>query len=289
MTCTGISSVRPSTRSKGERQPWLTLAPVEREVGVESGSSQEDSAGAQEEETAANEVPPPPVQRYERPRQRARPDAPTAQQRAEHNVNHLPYRAWCTWCVQGKAPNCAHRRVNRSEEAVDLSIPRVSMDYMFISNTATDKMTPILVVKDWRNKAIFAHAVPRKGGGDKWIVKRLVEDLDGLGYGGMKISIRSDQEVGIVDLKNQVRRERWKEFQAIIEEVASQRKDETVVVKADMGPVTVMEESAVSESSSNGMVENAIRHVRGHFRTTKAYLEDMLREESRSPIRSGRG
>ena len=39
--------------------------------------------------------------------------------------------------------------------------------------------------------------------------------------------------------------------------------------------VTMLQESPVAESSSNGGAENAIRHVQGHFRNLKAML-DML-------------
>ena len=50
------------------------------------------------------------------------------------------------------------------------------------------------------------------------MVKKLVEDLDALGYGYMKVAIRSDQEPAIVDVKNELRRKRWQEFESVMEE-----------------------------------------------------------------------
>ena len=46
----------------------------------------------------------------------------------------------------------AHRSIKRTPEAVDMSIPRVSLDYMFMSKGMEDKMSLILVLKDWQSK-----------------------------------------------------------------------------------------------------------------------------------------
>ena len=42
----------------------------------------------------------------------------------EHNLVHLPFRAWCPHCVQGKAVAGAHRRRVQEEK----SVPVISMD-----------------------------------------------------------------------------------------------------------------------------------------------------------------
>ena len=42
----------------------------------------------------------------------------------EHNLNHLPFRNWCPYCVQGKAVAGHHRRRRLEESAV----PVISMD-----------------------------------------------------------------------------------------------------------------------------------------------------------------
>ena len=81
-----------------------------------------------------------------------------------------------------------------------------------------------------------------------WIVKKITEDLDSLGYGWTKVVIRSDQERAIVDVKKEVRRHRWKEFECVVEEVASKRRAATEVMRRELGPTTVLEESPVAES-----------------------------------------
>ena len=206
------------------------------------------------------------------------PLQPTPQEVEMHEATHLPYQPWCKFCVQGKCPNRQHRESKRSDEDKD-GVPHVFMDYMYMTSKDQEKMSPILVIKDSKSKSIFAHAVTVKGTKDNWIVKAVTEDLDSLGYGWTKVVIRSDQEPALIDVKNELRRARWKEFDAIIEEVAKSRKANTEVIRKDLGPTTILEESPVAESSSNGTAENAIRHFQGQFRTMKSYLMNKVKEE----------
>ena len=59
-----------------------------------------------------------------------RPNDPTEQQRATHNLTHLPYRSWCEHCVK------AEGRENHSERQIDRQ-PVIEVDYCFV-NTGPD-------------------------------------------------------------------------------------------------------------------------------------------------------
>ena len=37
------------------------------------------------------------------------PGQPTEQEVSEHNVDHMPYRSWCEFCVKGRATGEQHR------------------------------------------------------------------------------------------------------------------------------------------------------------------------------------
>ena len=39
-----------------------------------------------------------------------RPNEPTEQQRAQHNLTHLPYRSWCEHCVRAKGKERQSKR-----------------------------------------------------------------------------------------------------------------------------------------------------------------------------------
>ena len=41
------------------------------------------------------------------------PFQPTAQEVAERNLTHLPFRNWCPHCIMGKARNVSHKKQKR--------------------------------------------------------------------------------------------------------------------------------------------------------------------------------
>ena len=50
------------------------------------------------------------------------PGQPTEQEVCEHNVDHMPYRSWCTHCVKGRGTGEQHR------ESAGSSIPLIVFD-----------------------------------------------------------------------------------------------------------------------------------------------------------------
>ena len=85
------------------------------------------------------------------------------------------------------------------------------------------------------------------GAGDDWLVKRVVSDIEDLGYSSAKILLKPDREPAIVDLQRKVMAARSGE--------------------------TVPKHSPVGESQSKGEVENGIEIFQEQFRTRKDQLE----------------
>ncbi len=55
------------------------------------------------------------------------PLAPTEEEMKEHNITHIPFRAWCKHCINGRAVNSPHKVgevVRRNGIAI------VGIDYM---------------------------------------------------------------------------------------------------------------------------------------------------------------
>ena len=164
----------------------------------------------------------------------------------EHMITHIPYRSWCKHCISGRGQNDHHRRQLADREQ---DVPTVSVDYAFLGETGkeTDKLQPMIVMKDRRSGTIRAHLVEEKGV-NQYAIKRMGQDLALLGY--KKIIMKSDNEPALVALKQAVKAERPEEI--------------------------IMEESPVGESASNGEVENAIKLVEGMFRSIKSSLEERI-------------
>ena len=99
-----------------------------------------------------------------KPKLLSAPSAPSRQERMEHNIAHIPFRAWCKSCVGGKCKSDKHTTSeNRSED----TIPVVGVDYAFLDKTTEsgklrEEMTT-LVIKDRMSGCIFGVPVPRKG------------------------------------------------------------------------------------------------------------------------------
>ena len=90
-----------------------------------------------------------------------------------------------------------------------------------------------MVSEDLATGGIRAHFVLAKGNGDPWIAGKIKDDIEEFGYGGAFVRIRSDQEPAIVYVQ--------------------------IAVIAKRGnALTILVNSPVGDSQSNGRVENAI-------------------------------
>ena len=59
-------------------------------------------------------------------------------EREEHELTHLPYRSWCAHCVRGRGRNMPHKHLGGKRDPQTM-VPRVSLDYFFLTNKDTDK------------------------------------------------------------------------------------------------------------------------------------------------------
>ena len=105
---------------------------------------------------------------------------------------------------------------------------------------------PTLVMWDDGHRAMWVLPVDRKGPVE-YVVAWIIRKLDEAGYSGVPLTLKSDQEPAIMDLKKSVALRR----------------------QAATAPI----ESPVRESQSNGTIERAIRSWQGQFRTLRHQLE----------------
>lgn len=188
------------------------------------------------------------------------PGMPTAKERAAHEATHCDYRSWCSACVKGRAFGQQHRSM--VGEAAESEIARVLMDYGFLheEETVTEgehgkethskvSMT-IMVMLETLCKSIWAYAIEGKGAASlDWLAQQVVEDIQTVGLANERIITKTDQEASIVQLQ---------------QEVARQRREAG----------TALENSRVGDSDSNGRIERAMREVKGMVRTLRSSIEE---------------
>ena len=55
----------------------------------------------------------------------------TPEMREKHERTHCPFRSWCKYCIMGSSHKTPHKR--DKEEAHKRGVPRISMDYFYMS------------------------------------------------------------------------------------------------------------------------------------------------------------
>lgn len=73
------------------------------------------------------------------------PGKPTAEEYAEHRIDHIPFRSWCPFCARGRGKGIQHRKTNEKG-----TIPIFGFDYFLgkeINGEEGDDVLKIIVAK----------------------------------------------------------------------------------------------------------------------------------------------
>ena len=132
------------------------------------------------------------------------PGDPSPQEIAEHNVTHMPYRAWCAHCVAGRGKADPHRRV--AEAAKQEGIPVMSADYAFLGQDDQPDNVTLWVMRDHAARCTFAHVCHNKGASDGWIVEQALADIDSIGADRMVL--KTGGEPATVEVQGAIKRSR---------------------------------------------------------------------------------
>ena len=165
------------------------------------------------------------------------PKAPTSEERRIHELNHLPYRSWCKFCVEGRGKEKRHYKWREREDG---AIPEIHVDYAFPASEKGDGVV-VLVAKDRDTKTLMACVVPWKGTTGQYAVRRLGGFCREVGVEGQDIILKSDQEEAIKAVAGDLCR--WR-----------------------TGARTIVEHSPVGSSASNGVIERGIQSIEGMAR-----------------------
>ena len=122
-----------------EHGPWEQAAamPVLAEQQARPEEQEQNGQRGPEEEEGSEDMGTEPIPRAAGagaevpvPKPLPQQTAPTAEEKAQHDMTHLPYRSWCPVCVQAKARDDPHRKQCEPEQSLE-TIPVVQMDYSF--------------------------------------------------------------------------------------------------------------------------------------------------------------
>ena len=140
-----------------------------RDKGVAEGGGAE----WEREETGGEEA--------RNPKRARDPAQPTKAEWEAHQANHLPYRSWCKYCVEGRLDNPPHRR--RPSGAEEPALPEIHLDYAFVKRDGEERTTTILVAKHRQSRAVRCWVAPRKGRSEAVAAELAFEGIRSFGVG----------------------------------------------------------------------------------------------------------
>jgi len=178
------------------------------------------------------------------------PRGPSQQERDDHEVDHIPFRAWCAKCVAGKSPDMVHQKKKDFSDEPQ-KIPVIEFDYSFLSDSKSDpesKLT-MLVAVDSVYESITSIFVQKKGASDEYVMQSMLQYIESLGF--KEAELKCDQEASTVDIMN-----------SLIRRCKSCALTGTATPKGSKG--------------SLGRGERGHLSVQGQLRTMKLVLEEKL-------------
>ena len=126
------------------------------------------------------------------------PKEPTSQERAMHELTHMPYRSWCSLCVKSKAKADKAKPLTEKESTLQ-------MDYCFMNTAGNeeDKVTMLTCV-DTQTGLGMAVVVEAKGYSPYALqeLKKFIQEIGRTNY-----TLQTDQEPAIKQLAQRVVRE----------------------------------------------------------------------------------
>jgi hypothetical protein len=142
------------------------------------------------------------------------PVEPSAQEVADHQLTHLPFRNWCRFCCRGRGIEMAHKK-----SVGEKTLPELHFDFCFLGDDGkkneVGETLPVLVIREARSRMTMSAAAPSKSTGT-FIARRCIAFLREIGCEACDVIAKSDQEPAIVSLVSEVGRMRaatgWREI-----------------------------------------------------------------------------
>ena len=109
------------------------------------------------------------------------PRTPSDEEVSFHKLSHLPFQAWCPYCMACTGKQDPQRPVEPHDED-RRSIPSAQLDYCFSKAEEFDKVSTVLVAIGCRSKMVTVLPLPSKGNYLRGQVEHLLRFKMALNY-----------------------------------------------------------------------------------------------------------
>ena len=184
------------------------------------------------------------------------PPQPTGEERSLHELTHIPFQPWCSYCMAGRSRRDHHQSEGGARER---TVPVVSMDFFYC--VGNDKelafMKPekraegqVVAVVDRSTGMLSAIPVPGKGHDvHVHVAKQVLQFLSHLGYS--EVQLRGDNEPSMEQMLNTI-----------------------MIARQKHGLKTQVMHSQPYVHESNGVAEQAVQNLRDIAVTHLAQLKE---------------
>ena len=234
--------VKPTSGGRGYRidDDWTTKTRATLSTTWTGSTNFEESTLYKEEVHDIDEEEP---QQANRAKGLPQPAQPTQQERAEHELTHLPFRSWCPTCVANKGRADNHPKQHSK-------LPVVQFDFCYFKTAGEQQTTPILTGIDVETGMAMATVVGDKQQDFQYHVQCIQAFLMECGRVQAVLNstiLQSDQEDHLI---------------ALLQTAA-----------AKMGGNITVRQSPTYTSQAQGSVERFHRTLMGQVRTIRAQLQ----------------
>ena len=220
-------------------QEALHPDPEDAQPEVKKSDKPEVSARRQEKEESQEE------RKAVEPRAQKEIQEPSPEEKASHQLTHLPFKAWCRWCQAGRGRDLPHHAIDQKSWE---GPPVVQVDYAYFRRGGVGPQLIVLGTTIQLFGLGASHVLRAKGRLDNRAARLVLSLLTEAGEGGT-VRLRGDTEQAV---------------QSVMQEVATLRSPAR----------TILEGTPVGSSSSLGCVERWHQTAFGIVRTMWLELEE---------------
>ena len=179
------------------------------------------------------------------PRFQDAPAQPSERERRLHELTHLPFKAWCSFCVMAKSKNNS-KRATRLDDVAERTHPTIQVDFY----TAVGNLSVLIIVDTWTK---YVGTEPMKNRLASVVGNITARFLANMGY-FEEVEIAHDGEP-----------------------VLSAGMKYCQLIRQNNGLVTHLQPGHMYGKARTSLAERAISSVRNQAKTLIAYVEDKIK------------
>eukprot|EP00435_Cladocopium_sp_Y103_P036519 s730_g9.t1 len=117
------------------------------------------------------------------------PQQPSDEERALHELTHVPFRPWCKYCVMSRSKANQHSHIPDPAGKAQREFPTIQCDFFFMEPGKEDAVVALLMVDVWSR---YVSVAPRKQRNAQTVGRALVNFISSVRDGTVEIAFDNE-------------------------------------------------------------------------------------------------